>query len=773
LHRYSIGNDCRTQCFSTYHCCYCFCLRHQQRNGHGRGNGRHLAVYVRAATATALAGGSYIVSVTDAHGCVDTAHIFVNSFGGVQLALPTTTPVNCNGDKNGSIAVSATGGVLPYIYTWSDATITGTGGSGLAAGTYTVTVTDANLCATVTSGVIAQPPALQHAPVVVATTCGYNNGSVTINETGGTGPYTYTWSLPWLYGAGAINLAPGNYTVTITDQHNCTDSVQFTIAASTAIQLTMAVLHVSCPNGADGSATVTPSGGTGPYTYNWSTLNGAGPSATNLHWGFYTVTVTDANHCTATASATITVPPSFTYFLTGTPATCGLFNGSGSMDVTGGTQPYTYHWLPSGGNSPTASNLAPGIYVVSVSDYHGCDVTATLTVIATPTVHVAPASIIDVLCFGDANGSVTVDATIGPAPFSYNWSTPNGAGPTATALAPGTYTVTVTDANQCTAKATATVGQPAILHHTGTSTAASCKNDGTAAVVETGGTGPYSYQWTPSGGTAATASNLSPGMYIVSITDQHNCLDTAHVVVGTLPAVAAQINITANVNCSGGSTGSAKATAAGGAPPYQYAWSPTGGNGPVASGLPAGTYTVTITDAHQCTATATVTITQLAALQHNLTAVKTTCGKPNGSATVQETGGTQPYTYTWSPAGGTGSTASSLGAGNYTVSIVDQHGCIDTAHVSIGSIPSVQASLGATTNVSCFGGNNGTAAISASTGAMPYNYAWSATGASGPNAGNLAAGTYTVTVTDANQCTATVSLYSGFLQRQRRHGQSG
>jgi gliding motility-associated-like protein len=711
-----------------------------------------------AATAPNLAPGTYTVTVTDAHGCTDTAEMNVVSAGGVNAAISASSNVSCFGGTNGSATVTGSNGTLPYTYAWSPAGGTGSTATGLAAGPYQVTVQDANQCVSIASVTITQPTALSHSVTLSNVSCGSSNGAATIIESGGTPGYTYNWS-PSGSGNSASNLPPANYVVSINDQNGCMDTIHFTISSIQPVQASIqSSIQVTCFGGTNGSATVTTTFGSAPYTYAWAPSGGTGSTSNSLPAGIYTVTVTDGSQCTATASVTITQPVILAHTVSITPANCGIAAGSATVQESGGTGSYAYIWSPAGGTGNTASSLTPGNYLLSVTDQNNCQDTVQVTIIGTSAVTAAVSSSVNVSCFGGNNGSITVTASGGTAPFSYQWSPAGPNTPGITGLTAGSYQVTVTDAHLCTASASATITEPAALHHTTTSMSTACgANNGTASITETGGIAPYAYQWSPTGGANGSASGLASGAYVVSVTDANNCLDTIHISIGSVGGVQATIAAKSQVKCFGGSDGSITISASSGTLPYAYAWSAPGNNGPIASGLAAGTYTVTVTDANNCNAIITTAISQPAVLKHQVTASSTTCGNNNGSSTITENGGTGPYTYSWSPSGGPGNASSNLAAGNYVVTVSDQNACTDTVHFNIAAIPKVQAVLASSSNVSCFGGSNGAAAVSTTAGTSPFSFAWLPSGGSGPGATGLSAGTYTVTVTDAHQCTVTVS----------------
>ncbi|NDB81050.1 hypothetical protein EB155_14415, partial [archaeon] len=327
-------------------------------------------------------------------------------------------------------------------------------------------------------------------------------------------------------------------------------------------------------------------------------------------------------------------------------------------------------------------------------------------------------------------------------------------------------TVTVTDANNCTATNSIVITEPTVLNAANiTSTNVSCLGgaNGTATVTPSGGTSPYTYSWTTAPAqTVATATGLTAGSYNVTVTDANNCTTTGSVTI-TEPAVAISLAASAvDASCLNGTDGSVTVIASGGTTPYSYSWNTTPPQlSQTVNSLGAGTYTVTVTDANNCSTTAQAVVNE-PTTSITITVSGTTdasCfGNGDGGATVSASGGTAPYTYSWAtnPVKTT-ATVSGLAAGNYSVTATDNNGCSSTQGVTIGQPAVLTVPTPAKTNVSCFGGGDGTATVSPTGGTAPYTYAWS-NGQNTATATGLSAGTYTVTVTDANNCTATNSI---------------
>ncbi|WP_445432570.1 T9SS type A sorting domain-containing protein [Chryseobacterium indoltheticum] len=706
-----------------------------------------------AATATGLSAGTYTVTVTDANACTITRTVTITQPTAIS-GTTVVTNIACNGGSTGAINLTPTGGSAPYTFNWGGG-ITTEDRTGLSAGTYTVTITDANGCTGTVSATVTQPTAISGTTVVTNIACnGGSTGAINLTPTGGSAPYTFNWG-GGITTEDRTGLAAGTYTVIITDANGCTGTVTATVTqTASAVSGTTVVTNIACNGGSTGAINLTPTGGSAPYTFNW----GGGITTedrTGLAAGTYTVTITDANGCTGTVTATVTQPTAMSATVSQTNVSCNSgSNGTAGIVVTGGTAPYTYSWSPSGGTAATATGLLAGTYTVTITDANACTITRTVT-ITQPTAISGTTVVTNIACNGGSTGTINLTPTGGSAPYTFNW----GGGITTedrTGLSAGTYTVTITDSNGCTGTVTATVTQPTAMSATVSQTNVSCNSgsNGTAGIVVTGGTAPYTYSWSPSGGTAATATGLLAGTYTVTVTDANACTLTRTVTI-TQPTAISGTTVVTNIACNGGSTGAINLTPTGGSAPYTFNW----GGGITTedrTGLAAGTYTVTITDANGCTGTVTATVTQPTAMSATVSQTNVSCNSgSNGTAGIVVTGGTAPYTYSWSPSGGTAATATGLLAGTYTVTVTDANACTLTRTVTITQ-PTAISGTTVVTNIACNGGSTGAINLTPTGGSAPYTFNWGG-GITTEDRTGLSAGTYTVTITDANGCTGTVT----------------
>lgn len=712
---------------------------------------------------TGLAAGNYTYLVTDNLLCEATGEVFVTEPDPLDIVV-TYTPPSVYGASDATATATVTGGTPPYSYLWDDPLAQTTQTAiNLVAGTYNVMVTDDNGCP-ITGTVTIIDPLLVTINVDQNATCyGVSNGQATATVVGGIPPYTYLWDDPLAQTTGtATNLPAGTWTVTVTDATGTGIGTQVvTITQPDQIIVTIISSDPTTLGGNDGWATANATGGTPPYTYEWDDpAFQTTQTAINLTAGTYNVRVFDVNGCDGTAQVTLMDPPApLAVTIDSTNVTCyGYNDGTATAYPTGGVPPYSYLWDdPLAQTSQTASGLAPGTYHVIVTDNAGSITTGTVTIEEPEELDVI-VSQTDPTVPGGNDGTATANVTGGTLPYSYLWDDSLAqTTQTATGLTAGTYNVTVTDANGCTDAGTVTlVDPPAGLYVTVIPTDISCfgEVDGEAFADVTGGVEPYSFLWDdPLAQTTQTATNLVAGTYTVIVTDALGdvainsgvIIEPAQLVVGITGTTPTTV---------GGNDGTATAIVSGGTAPYTYLWDdPLAQTTQTATGLSAGTYTVVVTDDHGCTESNTITLTD-PVFSVGFSVKDVTCyGGSDGEATALPSGGTPPYSYLWSN-GQTTQTATNLVAGDYSVIVTDDAGNIIQATITVDQPEEIVIVINGT-NPTVIGGNDGSATANVSGGTPPYSYLWNDPLAqTTQTATGLTAGTYTVTVTDANGCTA-------------------
>ncbi|MBI3509535.1 MAG: gliding motility-associated C-terminal domain-containing protein [Bacteroidetes bacterium] len=706
-----------------------------------------------------LCAGTYTCNVTDAAGCTGQDIITITEPNAL-LANVTSINVSCNGGCNGSATANPNGGTGPYTYLWMPGGQTTNNVSGLCAGNYTVTITDVNGCTVNQQVNITQPPPLLAVVTSTTSSCNICNGTATVSPSGGTAPFAYFWTPAGGTNPTATNLCIGNYTVTVTDAGGCTATAIAVITPVVNIAVTTSGSNLTCFGSCNGTASANASGGTGPYSYNWSPIGQNTQTVSALCAGSYTVTATDANGCFNTDTITFLDPPLLTATTTNTNASCNaVCDATATATPSGGTGGYSYSWMPGGQTTQTATNLCAGSYTLTVTDANGCTVTQTITV-TEPSLIVANQTVTNANCTL-CDGSITANPSGGFGPYTYSWAPGAQTTQTISSLCPGIYTLTITDATGCSVNTQIAVSNIAGPTVTATSTNASCNAvcDGTGTATVTAGVSPYTYDWTPGnpvGDGTPNVSALCAGTYFCQVTDAVGCITFTSITITEPQPLTATSTIT-NVSCGGNSDGSITVNPSGGTGPYSYSWAPGGQPTQTISGLTAGTYTITITDANSCTLIQNITVTEPAILTSSSSFTNVLCnGACNGTGTITPVGGTSPYVYSWSSGQGT-ATALNLCPGTYTVDVTDANGCTTTQQVTITEPTPLVTSV-SSTDATCNAVCDGTATVSASGGTPGYTYSWSPGGGTTPSVNNLCAGAYSIITSDLNGCTSVQSV---------------
>ena len=634
-----------------------------------------------------MVAGNYSVTVTDAFGC------FQNQIFTIEEPTPLTSTtavtsdyngqdVSCNGSSDGSAQVSANGGTAPYSYQWSNG-ITSSVPTGLPAGTYNVVITDINRCVTNNSITLTQPDILQLSTFITDVLChGNATGAIDLSVLGGVPGYTYSWS----NGSNTQDLAgltAGTYTVTVLDANGCNEVLSSPVTEpQLPLSGVISINPVSCFGGNDGSVNIACSGGTAPYNYQWS--NAVTDSvAVNLTAGTYTVVVTDNNGCTFTIGGNVT-EPSNPLTVTGSVADVSCFgysNGAIDISVSGGTPGYTYQWS-NGSQTQDIQGIPAGTYSVVVTDANGCNnATFQATVNQPLDSLIITAAITNLKCYQEPEGSVNVTVTGGTSPYQYNWS--NGASTEDIQnLFAGTYNLTVVDANGCNSNTfTAVVTQPdQAITLSGTVTNVNCFGgvNGGVDLTVIGGNPQYNYIWN-NGSTLPTLTGVPAGVYTVILEDQSECRRTATFQVIQPPPLFINGDVIDNP-CFGDVKGRIDVTVSGGVPGYQYSWS-TGATSQDIFNLSTGFYTLSVTDANNCSGTAGFTVFEAPPLSISADTIHTIFIGESVLITAEVSGGTTPYSFQWTPEETLSCpTCQSTYAGplqntNYRVTIVDGNNC--------------------------------------------------------------------------------------------------
>ncbi|MDB4164288.1 gliding motility-associated C-terminal domain-containing protein, partial [Flavobacteriaceae bacterium] len=755
------------------------------------------------------------------------------------------------------------GGTTNYSFSWTktgDASYSASSEdlNSLSTGTYNVTVTDAKNCTITESFTITEPAELVATGTIsnnngFGISCnGADDGSINLSVSGGTTGYTYSWSSPDGGSGLSVNskdqsgLGPGTFNVTVNDANNCSDTASFTITEPAQLTISNLIsdtngFEISCFGANDGTIDITPSGGSGNYTYSWSTQNGTQPvngqqDQSGLGPGVYTLTLADSNSCSISQTFTLAQPDDISVSAVISNyngfeiSTAGASNGSINITTVGGFlstgATYTYSWSTSNGSGLDASSedqsgLGAGTYTVVVTDSNNC--TETKVYKLDEPNQLSFSSIIsnfsgfEISCFGADDGSISITPSGGSGTYSYDWSTNNGSGLTQgqqnqTGLGPGTYSLIITDSNGNTISQNFVIDEPTVLNLSSTISdynnfEVSCFGgaDGEIDITVGGGTGQYTYNWSASNNGAGIVNGqqdqtgLSAGTYTVIIVDENNCEISRSFTLNSpdqISIISSKSDYNGfNVSCKESTDGTIGLTVSGGylatGSSYTYSWSTNNGSGlsPTnknQSGLSVGTYTVVAKDDNGCTITQDIEIIEpnilsISEIISNYNGFQISeAGENDGSINVSIVGGTSTYTYVWSTLDGSGLSVNSedqnsLTAGTYSVIVTDTNGCVITKEYTLIEPKELLISLdndAYKNDVFCYGDSTASIKVDITQGSIaPYTYSISGTTYLNENYSqtyenisnltytftNLTAGSYSITINDANGASKTLS----------------
>jgi hypothetical protein len=661
---------------------------------------------------TGLAAGTYYATVKDASGCLDIKQVIVSQPSQLNFT-PTSTAVLCNSGSDGHIAINnVTGGTGTMIYSIDGINFqSGNTFSGVSAGVYATYVRDASGCLTTHTVSVMEPSILTAIATVGNATCNKSaNGDINVVASGGTAGYSYSLDGVNFFPAGDFSeLTAGTYTITVKDANGCTISINSSVTQPSVLTSTTVVGNATCGN-ADGNILITGGGGSGSgyqYSINGTTFNSTG-SFTNLPDSTYNILVRDGSGCEAVFQAiVINSNGPVINSISSTNVSCyGGFNGSITVtNVTGGTG--TLYYSVNGSPWQLSNNFAgisAGVNTVLVQDGLGCTGSYT-TVITSPAAIVVNVSATDLLCSGNPTGSATVTAGGGSGVMAYSTDgITYQSGNVFNNLSAGNYQVFVRDAGSCVASNNFTITTPApIVINVGIlNVTCSGSANGGIAINANGGTG--SLQYSLDGLTYQPGKHfagLSGGVYTIYVKDANGCVKTQTASIYEPTAIVTSSNVS-NVSCYGGHNGSISVNASGGTGGFVYTWS-NNATGPVASNLYPGSYSLTVTDNNGCTKTLSDVVTQPSSpLVINATITNATSGtSADGALVATVTGGTSPYTYSWSN-GPTTPYNDNLLPGTYIATVTDANGCVTSGVFTVGSSAGIQSLASGSTQVKIY-----------------------------------------------------------------------
>jgi gliding motility-associated-like protein len=672
-----------------------------------------------------LSAGNYTVTVTDTNGCDNIFSAVVNNIPGFTLSNNSQNN-NCNGSNNAFINITTQSGQQPFVFQWSSGQTT-QNLSNLVAGIYTLTATDANGCTSTNTISVTEPqPFVLNSQVFDIACTSANIGAIQLNTSGSVAPYQYAWST----GATTQNLsslASGSYTVTITDFNSCTTTQTFSVQSTSGLQLIQNVDQVSCNGLNDACAQILVSGGQAPYQWLWSTGQ-TQDSICNLAAGNYIVTVTDngaggnltdtlysedfeATHNWALNVSTGVNGADHNFWVVNDNEGGVLPNGCGVANNGDQTLHITSVFFPAGGAAYDAGGLC-GLLFCPQTNMRA----------ESPLISTIGASNLNLSFDFISNGQGLIDN----ASVYYNdgtgWNLLNAS--IKSPVCPS--------------------GQGRWAQFSAT-LPASCNNIPNLQIA---------VNWTNNDDGVGTDPSVAiNNVLITSIGAAQTACSSIDTIIITEPAIL-QSTTVAVVNAGCLNNGSVNISTTGGTAPYSFLWS-NGATSEDISGLSAGTYNLTITDANACETTNLLNVVSSASapLINVLSQNSPSCnGGSNGSISLQVSGGSSPFIYNWSNGQNT-ATASGLSAGIYSITVNDLNNCSVSTSITLTEPSAVSVNIVSVSNASCSGFSNGSATVLGTGGNSNFTYNWS-NGQNTATASGLSAGVYSVTVADNNGCTS-------------------
>jgi len=725
----------------------------------------------------ALNNGQHNYTITDNNGCIFSDSILIFEPAVMTLTSSISNNITCYNDSDGSIDLIVSGGSGTYSYSWSNGAIT-QNLSNITDGQYLVTVTDTNNCILNDTIIIYEPDSLSITidNITDQTSCSPVNGSISISTTGGTSPYSFSWS----NGENTediTSLTANTYILSLYDSNSCFVQDTFIITSLTApILLSLDSSNyngssISCNNSNDGYLVANTSGGSGSLSLLWS--NGsASDTIFNLSEGLYNITASDSVSCSNSDSIYIYAPQAISAYRQLGQGDCDSINQNIAITlvITGGTPGYVANWY---GVNPD-SLILDSTYSYTISDTNNCYLTDTFTLsLADPLTMLASKT--DIGCYGDNTGTASFQITGGTLPYSFLWS--NGDTTTiAQNLIAGTYTCTVSDYNGCSISDSLIISEPSLPLSTTLNVIdpINCYGDnGTANISVSGGVLPYNLVWsnllTDTISTDSIAINLIAGFTYCTVSDSNNCILTDSIFISendslfTIDTISDYNNY--SVSCNGLNDGSVNISIIGGFGPFNLKWN-NANNSTYIDSLSQGIYLLEIEDSLGCQFSKMITITEPSQVNMIETHENASCnGYNDGSLSLSITGGVPSYSIsgaTINPSVNSDTISiNNIYASTQIFTIIDQNNCIyiDSIIISEPSALFAHTTLSDYNgvNISCKGQSNGFIILdSVSNEIAPYNFYW--TDINGVSLSNfpvndsLSVGNYSLTVTDSSGC---------------------
>ncbi len=725
------------------------------------------STFQNPSTFTNLTKGDYTITIQDTKGCIFDVSTSIIEPPLLVPAIASKQDILCFGESTGNIIADATGGIAPYEFSLDGINFQeATAFENLIIGDYVLEVKDSFGCVREANVTLIQPLApLTIDFTITPVQCkGDVNGEIETIIAGGTAPYVYDWGTLSDTDAAVNTLASGNYSLTLTDNHNCVLEQDFFVPEPIlALGATISdQINVSCNGLSDGTFAINTVGGYAPYTYSFE--GGAyNPDDTYelLTKGSYEVVVKDTMGCVVLMNTTITEPEPLAIAIDqlGNVSCFEGENGFIDLQVEGGTTPYSYSmdsivYQP----NPGFSSLRAGDYRFVAQDANNCVITIQAEITQPDLLVSSISEVVNSSC-NQQNGSALVAAAGGTLPYDYTWK--QGIQTISNASRPdlfaGFYQIITKDALGCESILT-----QAIIDEDGPATSitsitdARCFDsaDGQATVTATGGAGDYTYLWSDAGAqTTPTVTGIERGDYVVTVTDIRGCKSISQVTIGSPDRVDIESPIKTSPLCYESCDGSILINPIGGEGDYTFQWSNgVSGKFSAIENICRGSYTVKVIDKVGCAADFSISLSAPDSLIINEPVIKlpTCAAGSDGAATITAIGGTLPYQYRWNdPLLQSQAKATDLKEGEYQVVVTDQQGCVSSRQIVLDEVAPIVIDLGTSTTL-CLGQS-----ITLDAGIDNSTYVWKKDNTNFSNQKIVTlteAGVYTLDVTDAKGC---------------------
>lgn len=715
---------------------------------------------------TNLVAGTYMVGSIDDSGCSIEAEVTISEPTAMTVEVIQQSNVSCFGENNGSLQVSASGGVGNFEFT--NGTETNNTGvfNNLAPGTYQILVTDGNNCQITIESTIDEPTELTASiSSQQSVDCfGGNSGSISLASTGGIGTITYTLNGVSNSTGEFSNLGSGNYMVGLADENGCETTIEFDIDEPAELTGNISSQQsVNCFGENNGSVSLASTGGVGTITY---TLNGESNSTgefSNLESGNYIVGLADENGCEATIEFDMDEPVELIVNIS-TQASVLCFGGntgSVSIGTSGGTGTITYTLNGVSNSTGEFSNLVSGNYLVGVSDENGCESTIEVEIDEPTELTIELESLNQVACSGQ-EGEIEVSAEGGSGDYEFSLNALSNSTGSFSNLSGGIYLVQVTDGNGCTATIEVDINEPNSLNASISQIQDVTCNGSTNGNVQLGGqggTGMLTYTLGSDTNTTGFFENLPGGNYTVIVEDENNCTSQIDVIIDEPDALEIAMLFVTEINCYGLNDGQVNLFSAGGTGDIQFTLGSFSNTTGIFENLGGGTYDVTLEDENGCTETTSITLDEPLELEIEvLNNQSTGCGISTGSIEVQGLNGEGIYTYQLNNETNTTGVFENLSSGDYEILFIDGNGCETTMEISIEEEDEISIENMSSEDVDCFGNENGSITVLATSPAGNISYELNGTTNSSGVFENLPSGNYEVIVSDGYECSEIISF---------------